>query len=403
MTIRRIDAASDNAGVTRENRNALLNSETQSPPPAPRFELLTTSEEVADLARALSGESAIAFDTESNSRHGYPEKVCLIQMATENAVYLIDTLAVDDMAPFGEILSDESTMKVAQGVEYDVRCLDREWGFRIRNLFDTSIAARFVGMERTGLSALIESLLGVTIPKLARLQKSDWARRPISDEALSYAATDVSHLLDLRTKLETELTDLGRYSWAAEEFVRTEEIRYNGQDPETAFLSMKGARKLNGRQKAVLKRLFSVREAEARRRDRPPYFVLPHEVLMQLAANPNTDLTTIPPLKRQVRSRLGRQIGAALQKGQTDPPIKNPPRRTGLPTTPITIERLQELKAWRIELGKQLSLDPALLWPMVSLERLAKAPDTLDTEFTTGDVRRWQRAEFADGLTAALG
>jgi len=367
------------------------------------FELLTTSQQIADLARTLSAESDIAIDTESNSRHGYPEKVCLIQVATKSHVYLIDTLAVDDMAPFGKVLADESVMKVAQGAEYDVRCLDRQWGFRIRNLFDTAIAARFVGMERTGLSALIETLLGVTIPKLARLQKSDWARRPLSPEALSYAATDVSHLLDLRKILDSKLRALSRSTWAAEEFERTEDIRYTGPDPDTAFLSIKGTRKLNGQQKAVLKRLFSVREAEARQRDRPPYFVLPHETLLLLASEPKSDLASIPALKRQHRSRLGRQLRTAIQQGFTDPPIKNPPRSRGIPTTPITIERLQKLKKWRLKLGEQLTLDPALLWPMASLERLAKSPHTLDAELGSPDVRRWQREEFAAALGAALG
>ncbi len=368
-----------------------------------RFELLTTSGQIADLAQTLSGEPGIAIDTESNSRHGYPEKVCLIQVATKSHVYLIDTIAVEDMTPFGEVLADELMVKVAQGAEYDVRCLDRQWGFRIRNLFDTAIAARFVGMERTGLSALIEMLLGVTIPKLARLQKSDWARRPLSSEALSYAATDVSHLLDLLTALDGKLRALSRSTWAAEEYVRTEDIRYTGPDPDTAFLSIKGSRKLDGQQKAVLKRVFAVREAEARRRDRPPYFVLPHETLLLLASEPKSDLASIPALKRQHRSRLGKQLRTAIKQGLIDPPIKNPPRSRGIPTTPITVERLQKLKKWRLVLGEQLSLDPSLLWPMASLERLAKTPRSFDTELESPDVRRWQREEFAESLEAVLG
>ena len=128
------------------------------------IELLTTSGQVSDLARILSRERRIALDTESNSRHRYPERVCLVQVATGSKVYLIDTLAVDDMKPVGEILADQTVVKVIQGAEYDIRCLDREWGFRVRNLFDTSVAARFAGMKQFGLSALIEALLGVHVP-----------------------------------------------------------------------------------------------------------------------------------------------------------------------------------------------------------------------------------------------
>ena len=114
------------------------------------IELLTSSAQVSELARILSRERRIAVDTESNSRHRYPERVCLVQVATNRKVYLIDTLAVKDMEPLSQAMADDTVMKVIQGAEYDIRCMDREWGFRVRNVFDTSIAARFVGIERFG-------------------------------------------------------------------------------------------------------------------------------------------------------------------------------------------------------------------------------------------------------------
>ena len=297
----------------------------------------------------------------------------MIQVATTRKVYLIDTLEVDDMRQMGEVLADETVAKVIQGAEYDIRCLDREWGFRIRNIFDTSIAARFVGMQRTGLSALTEALLGVHIPKLARIQRSDWSLRPLSQEALNYAATDVWHLLSIHKELQSRLRNLGRSTWVSEECARLEEIRYVASDPETAFLSLKGSGRLDGQQKAILKRLFILREAEARRRNRPPYYVLPHETLVHLASNPAADLVKLPELRRQVDSRFGKLLRVALHKGLTDPPINNPVRRGKRSVTPVETKRLQMLKKWRLNLGVQLSIDPALVWPMVSLERLAEA------------------------------
>ncbi len=365
-------------------------------------ELLTTPGQVSDLARILFQERRIAIDTESNSGHRYPERVCLVQVATSSKVYLIDTLAVDDMKPIGEVLADKTVVKVIQGAEYDIRCLDREWGFRVRNLFDTSIAARFVGMEQTGLSALIEALLGIHVPKHARIQKSDWSRRPLSHEALNYAATDVWYLLSIQKALESTLRALARSPWVSEECAHLEEIRYVAPDPETAFLSLKGSRRLDGQQKAVLKRLFMLREAEARRRNRPPYYVLPHETLVHLASNPATDLAQLPSLRGQVDSRFGRLLRATLHSGLADPPISNPIRYRIRPVTSIEIERLQMLKKWRVDLGGQLSIDPALVWPMVSLERLAKAPGTLGAELQSPEVRQWQREQFATSLGAIL-
>ena len=366
------------------------------------IELLTSSGQVSDLAPILFRERYIAVDTESNSRHRYPERVCFVQIATNSKVYLIDPLAVDDMKPIGDVLADETVAKVIQGAEYDIRCVDREWGFRVRNLFDTSIAARFVGLEQNGLSALTETLLGVHVPKLARIQKSDWSRRPLSHEALDYAATDVWHLLSIQKALESSLQTLERSAWVSEECARLEEIRYVAPDPGTAFLSLKGSHRLDGQGKAILKRLFMFREAEARRRNRPPYYILPHETLLHLASNPDADLAQLPSLRGQVNSRLGRLLLAALHKGLADPPISGPVRYGVRRMTPVEIERLQILKRWRADLGSRLSIDPSLVWPMVSLERLAKAPLTLDAELHSGEVRQWQGEQFATSLGASL-
>ena len=366
------------------------------------IELLTTSGQVSDLARILFHEGCIAIDTESNSRHRYPERVCLVQVATNSKAYLIDTIAVDDMRPIGEVLADDTVVKVIQGAEYDIRCLDREWGFRVRNLFDTSIAARFVGMQQIGLSALTEILLGVHIPKDARIQKSDWSHRPLSQGALNYAATDVWYLLSIQRALESRLRILSRASWVSEECARLEEIRYVAPNPETAFLSLNGSRRLAGQEKAILKRLFMLREAEARRRNRPPYYVLPHETLIYLASNPAADLTQLPSLRKEVDSRFGRLLRAALHRRLADPPISDPIRYSIPPATQVEIDRLQILKKWRANLGRQLSIDPALVWPMASLERLAKAPRTLGAELQSPEVRQWQCEQFATSLGASL-
>ena len=366
------------------------------------IELLTTSGQVSDLARILFQERCIALDTESNSRHRYPERVCLVQVATHSKVYLIDTLAVDDMKPIGEVLAAETVVKVIQGADYDIRCLDREWGFRVRNLFDTSIAARFVGINHIGLSSLAEALLGVHVPKEARIQKSDWSHRPLSHEALNYAATDVWYLLSIQKAIESRLRTLARSQWVSQECARLEQIRYVAPDPETAFLSLKGSRGLDGQEKAILKRLFMLREAEARRRNRPPYYVLPHETLVYLASNPTADLAQLPSLRKQVDSRFGRLLGAALHRGLADPPIGNPIYDSIAPATQVEKDRLQILKKWRANLGMQLSIDPPLVWPMASLERLGKAPQTLDAELHSPEVRQWQCEQFATSLRASL-
>ncbi len=147
--------------------------------------------------RELVGSHAIALDTESNSFHHYPEQLCLIQIASRHKVYIIDTISLNDLAPLRDVLADVSIKKVVHAADNDIRSLDRHCGLHIHNLFDTSIAARFTGITQFGLAALTRDLLGITINKSKRLQRNDWGRRPLSTEALEYAATDVRYLIAL--------------------------------------------------------------------------------------------------------------------------------------------------------------------------------------------------------------
>ena len=270
--------------------------------------------------RDIGAASRIGVDTEADSRHHYPEKVCLVQVATDRSAYVIDPLAIDDLSALGRVLADPHVEKVLHGADYDLRGLDRDFGFPVTPLYDTNVAARFAGLERFGLAALMEDVLGVVIPKQVALQKSDWSRRPLKPEALSYAAEDVVLLGVLRDNLDARLRALGRQAWAAEEFERLSEVRYSPPDPETAFLSVKGAGRLDGRGLAVLRSLYEMREAEARRRDLPQAYVLSTEAMLHLAAHPDAALPGVPGIGPATARRLGDAVGRAVRDGQQAPP-----------------------------------------------------------------------------------
>jgi ribonuclease D len=360
------------------------------------IEMVTQSAQLSAAIRGMDGSAAIALDTESNSSHYYPEQLCLIQIATRNRAYVIDTIVHKDAAPLGTILADSSIMKVIHGADYDIRCLDRHYGFRVQNLYDTHIAARFAGLTEVGLAALLRDLLGINIVKSHRLQTADWGRRPLSIEAIDYAASDVCHLLSLQEILDKKLQALGRTTWAAEEFTRLEEVRYTPPDLERAFLSVKGADDLDGRGLAILRSLFLFRDEEARRQHRPPFFIMPDIALVSLAAAPTTDGMG-PGLQRYRRG-----IQQALHDGLSAPPVQAPPPPMYEPSSPEQIKRLSRLKVWRAELAKELNLDPSLLWPTVSIQRLAREPASFDMELNSPGIRRWQREQFAASLQKLL-
>jgi len=371
------------------------------PPPLP-VEIVSQSSQLDVAVKAMLGSRDIALDTESNSFHHYPEQLCIIQIATRQRIYIIDTIVLKELDSLKEVLGDDSIKKVVHGADYDLRSLDRHYGFRIRNLFDTSIAARFTGITQFSLAALTRDLLGITINKSKRLQRNDWGRRPLSAEALEYAATDVRHLLALQEILDQRLRTLGRAAWVAEECARIEEVRYTTPNLETAYLSIRGAKDLYGHGLAVLQSLFLFREEEARRQHRPPFFVLPDASLIFLATSPEAALSEVPGLGETGLKRFGQGLQQALRNGITAPPIHQPHLIKAVRASEEQVQRLSRLKEWRTSLGTSLSLDPSLLWPLTSLERLAKAPDTLSVELKCDEIRHWQRNVVASSLQDCL-
>ncbi len=362
-------------------------------------EIIRQSGQLYAAVQEMANSRAIAVDTEANSRHRYPEQLCLIQLATRNKIFILDTILFSEIGPLKNIFLDTSIIKVFHTAEYDIRSFNRHFGFQIRGVFDTAIAAQFTGIKYFSLATLLKDLLGVTIEKSTRLQKANWGKRPLSTEALEYAANDVRYLLELRQFLNIKLRELGRIPWITEECTRLEELRYELKDPNTAYLSVKGAGKLNGTSLSILKALFLFREKVALHQRRPPQYIMPDSTLVHLAENPKSDLSEIPGLGQSGLKRYGMSLERALKKGLTSPPIyREKSGRIGVKEQ----EQLKRLKAWRASIGALLSLDPSLIWPRVSLERLSMDPHTLDIELTSSDIRRWQRDHFASSLSVLI-
>ena len=226
----------------------------------------TYVDQQSDLDEAVSKMSSSSFigvDTEADSRHRYPEKVCLLQISDGENTYVIDTLVSMNFSGLSALFSSSKIQKILHGADFDIRGLSRDFGIEFNNCFDTSVAARFANHDRIGLAALLDNILKISIPKDERLQKADWSRRPLSVDALEYAAGDVIFLPRLRDELYKHLTNLRRVSWVAEECERITKIRYAERDKDTAFMSVKGIRDLDGKGLAVLKKLFDFRETQA--------------------------------------------------------------------------------------------------------------------------------------------
>jgi ribonuclease D len=208
-------------------------------PPRLKPFLVADAPALQALAEALTREPAVALDTESNSFHVHRERVCLLQISTREADWVVDPFAVD-VRPLGPVLAAAPAL-VLHGADYDVRCLKREYGFVLPALFDTMAAARRLGRAGLGLSALVEEQFGVRLSK--DFQRSDWGRRPLTVEQVSYAALDTHFLLPLHEVLARELRARGLWDEAAQEFGRIAAVEPRPRvfDPE-GWRKMKGAR-----------------------------------------------------------------------------------------------------------------------------------------------------------------
>ncbi len=372
-----------------------------------RTELVNTGPHLSEVVDRISRAPRVAVDIESNGFFRYHERVCLVQLAAYETAFLVDPLAIDDIQPLGDLLGDQSVEKVFHGADYDLRSLDRDWGFRVNNLFDTGIAAAFVGSTRLGLQSVVQEYLGIELAKPIELQRSDWTLRPLSLEALNYAANDVLYLSRVREALVSQLTELCRLEWAKEEFTRLENVKHTPADRESAFLSVKGSQGLDGRGLAILRSLFQFREQEASRLDRSRFRIIPDFALVQVASEPTADLSTVKGLGQFGRSPASQGLRAAIDQGLAAPHVTRPkPARNEDALDPAERKRvmlhLRVLKTWRGQLGRDLRMDPSLLWPTVSLERLARRPGDLDSEFLSPEVRSWQRREFGAALRRVL-
>src|SRR3954464_7484793 len=178
--------------------------------------LINTQAGLDHLFSRLRAEPLLAVDTEAASFHRHKDRVYLLQISSRNETAVVDPLAVDSLAPLGDVLADPGVEVVFHDADYDLRLLRQEYGLNASNLFDTRVAAQLLNEPGVGLAALLEKYLGVHLDK--RYQRADWSARPLSPEMLEYAAADTRHLLALRDILQSQLRERGRREWAEEEF-----------------------------------------------------------------------------------------------------------------------------------------------------------------------------------------
>jgi len=330
--------------------------------------VIDTEEKLAAFLPQLNAASWIALDTEADSLHAYPEKLCLIQVSIEGSDHLLDPLSGIKLAPAFEILSQHEL--ILHGADYDLRLLRRDCGFVPTAIFDTMLASRLLGCRQFGLGNLVSQYLGVTLEKGP--QKANWARRPLTERMEAYARNDTHHLKPLADILSAELKAKGRLGWHQQNCAQliAECAVLRTADPDTVW-RVKGSHHLSPMAMAVLREIWRWREEESIAANRPPFFILPPEAMVNLASGAvaGRNLESLFPHYLTPRRRKGIAHAVAVGLAEKHPPA--PLRRKGHRLNEAEKRRLNNLELRRNKRAEELGIDPTLIASRAALVALS--------------------------------
>jgi ribonuclease D len=243
---------------------------------------VTDTESLTDLVKQLRTAPCVAIDTEFMRERTYFARLCLIQLASDDVAAIVDPLAISDLAPLRELLTDADVVKIFHAGSQDLEIFYRLFDVATAPVFDSQIAATLAGFpQQVGYGALVKEVMGVTLDKGDTY--TDWAKRPLSETQVEYALNDVRYLPEIRRRLMAEMEREGRIDWLAADFARLEDPATYQVVPRELWRRVKRVSSLNRRQLAVAREITAWRENEAQRRDVPKRWVLGDESIIEIA------------------------------------------------------------------------------------------------------------------------
>jgi ribonuclease D len=387
----------------------IMDNDTQLPPPI----WVDTPQTLHAMVERLRGEPALAIDTESNSLYVYREQLCLVQISVPGADFLVDGLAVTDLAPLEPLLADPAVCKVLHGAEYDLAMLHAHSRLAVTGLFDTMWASRILGWKEHGLAALIQAHFGVALNK--KYQRADWGLRPLPAEQSDYARMDTHYLLPLSAIQSRALEKAGRWPQAEHRFAELCLTRWEDHsfDPG-GFWRLPGVHELDDVGRGALRRLWALRDRCAQAENRPPFKILPNQVLLALSeVRPMTlpELRRVRGMPQRWVGRYGEALLDAIQQGEGEPiPWDQRPRLDHAPgsqprgrPTPACQERFSALRAWRNARAEAGHVEPDIILSNHLLWAVAhRNPRQMADLGGEGLLAGWQVEEFGRELLTVV-
>jgi ribonuclease D len=351
--------------------------------------VINSSEKLETFLAAVRAAGWIALDTEADSLHAYPERLCLMQFCTAVGDELVDPLAKMDLEPLFAALSGHRL--IMHAADYDLRLLCKHHSFVPGAIFDTMLAARLLGARQFGLGSLVAERLGITLVKTS--QKANWAIRPLTERMERYARDDVRYLKPLADRLRADLEEKGRLQWHKEWCERQirDAARPGAVDQDQVW-RVKGSSLLCRAGLAVLREAWRWRETEAIAASKPPFFILSHDVLVAIAGAASRRESIQPKIPRHFSERRRRGLLHAVETGLAVPhdQMPHPPVRKGNRPTESEKRRCHQLERRRDQRAKELEIDPTLIASRAELWQVAR-----DGEAGGAALMAWQRELLA--------
>jgi ribonuclease D len=347
--------------------------------------VIDTDEKLAAWLPKLRAAKWVALDTEADSLHAYPEKVCLIQISTAAGDELVDPLAKINLDALFDVFNAHEL--IFHAADYDLRLLEKHHQFTPSAIFDTMLAARLLGERQFGLSSLAEKFLGVKLDKGS--QKADWARRPLTEKMEIYARNDTHYLKPLASKLKSALETKNRLAWHQESCARLIVDCARPQSVENDLIwRIKGSHALNRPALAILRELWRWRETEALRANRPPFFILSHEKMADIAAAAAAHHSIENLLSPRMSPRRRDSLIHAIKTGLSLPASLHPEiiRQKFHRPGETEFRRFRELQKNRDAHAHKLCIDPTLIASKATLGELAR-----DWDKHAPELMNWQR------------
>ncbi len=355
---------------------------------------ITTTAELRAFCDKIKDQPFVAVDTEFMRETTYWPKLCLIQAAAATAEACIDPLAEGlDLEPFLEIMRDERILKVFHAARQDVEIFNN-LNAMPKPLFDTQVAGMAAGFgEQIAYDALVRQMLKIELDKSSRF--TDWARRPLSDNQLTYALADVTHLAALFPMLRERLEREGRIGWVTDEMSDLTDPANYDVEPENAWKRLR-PRKHAVKYLAVYKAVAAWRERTAQSRDQPRGRILKDEAIDEVATQAPIDAEGLDRLRSVPKgfsgSRFGPDLIAAIREALRDPdayaPVIEKERRQASPAAGAVVELLKVLLKARAE---ESGVASKLIATVSDLEQIAN-----DDEADISALKGWRREAFGE-------